>query len=157
MKLNASKTSTMLVSRSRTVHPLSPAWTIGGTVLKESEWHILYPVIYLVILWATFDSMIRPCIFNKSWQAFHDRVLLLRCFGILSCLFWSTVSNQKCMYGAAQAISGNRWLYLVIFGMPLEPYYFELVLVGFRWLVWQYLTLEPSNIKNHDHWWYVKY
>ena len=30
------------------------------------------------------------------------------------------------MYGAALAISGNHWLYLVIFGMPLEQYYFEL-------------------------------
>ena len=40
--------------------------------------------------------------------------------------------NQKCMYGAALAVSGNHWLYLVIFGMPLEPYYFKLVLVWFR-------------------------
>ena len=40
MKLNASKTKTMLVrlvSRSRTMHPQSPALTIGGTVLKESD------------------------------------------------------------------------------------------------------------------------
>ena len=42
------------------------------------------------------------------------------------------VHNQKCMYGAALAISANRWSYLVIFGMPLEPCYFELVIVGFR-------------------------
>ena len=40
--------------------------------------------------------------------------------------------NQKCMYGAALAISGNHFLYLVVFGMPLEPYYFELVIVGLR-------------------------
>ena len=40
--------------------------------------------------------------------------------------------NQKCMYGAALAISGNHWLYFVIFGMTLKPYYFELVIVGFR-------------------------
>ena len=40
--------------------------------------------------------------------------------------------NQKCMYGAALAISGNHCLYLVIFDMPLEPYYFELVIVGLR-------------------------
>ena len=33
-KLNASKTKTMVVSRSRTMHPQSPALTIGGTVLK---------------------------------------------------------------------------------------------------------------------------
>ena len=32
MKLNASKTKTMIVSRSRTMHPQSPPLTIGGTV-----------------------------------------------------------------------------------------------------------------------------
>ena len=37
IKLNASKTKTMIVSRSRTMHPQSPALTIGGTVLKESD------------------------------------------------------------------------------------------------------------------------
>ena len=37
MKLNASKTNTMIVSRSCTMHPQSPPLTIGGTVLKESE------------------------------------------------------------------------------------------------------------------------
>ena len=48
MKLNASKTKTMIVSRSRTMHPQSPPLTIGGTVLKESDG--------LVILEVTFDS-----------------------------------------------------------------------------------------------------
>ena len=48
MKLNASKTKTMIVSRSRTMHPQSPTLTIGGTVLKESD--------DLVILGVTFDS-----------------------------------------------------------------------------------------------------
>ena len=37
MKLNASKTKTMIVSMSRTMHPHSPALTIGGTVLKASD------------------------------------------------------------------------------------------------------------------------
>ena len=37
MKLNASKTKTMIVSRSRTIHPQSSALTISGTVLKESD------------------------------------------------------------------------------------------------------------------------
>ena len=49
MKLNASVTKTMIVSRSHTMHPQSPALTIGGTVLKESD--------DLVILGVTFDSM----------------------------------------------------------------------------------------------------
>ena len=48
MKLNASKSKTMIVSRSRTMHPQSPALTIGGTVLKESD--------DLVILGVIFDS-----------------------------------------------------------------------------------------------------
>ena len=48
IKLNACKTKTMIVSRSRTVHPQSPPLTIGGTVLKESDDH--------VTLGVTFDS-----------------------------------------------------------------------------------------------------
>ena len=36
IKLNASKTKTMIVSRSHTMHP-QPPLTIGGTVLKESD------------------------------------------------------------------------------------------------------------------------
>ena len=48
MKLNVSKTKTWIVSRSCTMHPQSPALTIGGTVLMESD--------DLVILGMTFDS-----------------------------------------------------------------------------------------------------
>ena len=48
MKLNESKTKTMIVSRSRTMHYQPPPLTIGGTVLKESD--------DLVILGVTFDS-----------------------------------------------------------------------------------------------------
>ena len=87
MKLNASKTKTMIVSRSRTMHPQSPPLTIGGTVLKESD--------ALVILGVTFDSKMtvekhlcsvsraalqRLCILRKSWRVFHDKALLGRCF-----------------------------------------------------------------------------
>ena len=78
MKLNASKTKTMIVSRSCTMHPQSPALTIGGTVLKESD---------DLILGVTFDSKMtfekHLCfvsraasqwlgILRKSWQVFHD-------------------------------------------------------------------------------------
>ena len=35
MKLNVSKANTMTVSRSCTMHPRSPSFTIDGTVLKE--------------------------------------------------------------------------------------------------------------------------
>ena len=48
MKLNVSKTKTMVVSRSRTMHPQSPPLTIDGTVLKESD--------DLDILGVRFDS-----------------------------------------------------------------------------------------------------
>ena len=48
MKLNASKTKSMIVSRSCTMDPKSPPLTIGGTVLNESD--------DLVILGVTFDS-----------------------------------------------------------------------------------------------------
>ena len=87
MKLNASKTKTMIVSRSRTMHLQSPALTVGGTVLKESDG--------LVISGVTFDSKItfekhlrsasraasqRLGILRKSWQVLHDRLLLGRCF-----------------------------------------------------------------------------
>ena len=87
MKLNANKAKTMTVSRSRTIHPQSPALTIGGTVLKESE--------DLVILGVIFDSKMtfekhlcsvsraasqRLGVLRKSWQVFHDRLLLGRCF-----------------------------------------------------------------------------
>ena len=48
MKLSASKTKTMIVSRSRTMHPQSPPLTIDGTVLKKSD--------DLDILGVTFDS-----------------------------------------------------------------------------------------------------
>ena len=37
MKLNASNTKTMIVSRSRIMHPQPPPLTIDGTVLKESD------------------------------------------------------------------------------------------------------------------------
>ena len=47
MKLNASKTKTMIVSRSSTMYPQSPPLTIGGTVLPESD---------DLILGVTFDS-----------------------------------------------------------------------------------------------------
>ena len=48
MKLNVSKTNTMIVSRSCTMHPQSPPLTIGVAVLKESD--------DLVIFGVTFDS-----------------------------------------------------------------------------------------------------
>ena len=87
IKLNVSKTKTMIVSTLRTMYPQSSPLTIGATVLKEPG--------DLVILGVTFDSKMtfekhlrsvsraaseRLCILNKSWRVFHDRSLLGRCF-----------------------------------------------------------------------------
>ena len=87
IKSNVSKTKTMIVSRSRAMHPQSPPLTIGGTVLKKSDDH--------VILGVTFDSKMtfekhicsvsraasqRFGILRKSWQVFHDILVLGRCF-----------------------------------------------------------------------------
>ena len=68
------------------MHPQSPPFTIGGTVLKESN--------DLVILGVTFDSKMtfekhlhsvsraasQKLGILKSWRVFHDRLLLGRCF-----------------------------------------------------------------------------
>ena len=87
MKLNATKTKTMIVSRSRAMHPQSPPLTIDGTVLKESD--------DLDILGMTFDSKLtfekhlrsvsraasqRLGILMKSRRVFHDKLLIGRCF-----------------------------------------------------------------------------
>ena len=48
MKLNSSKTKTLLISRSRTEIPPHPSLFIGNTSLAQSE--------YLTILGVTFDS-----------------------------------------------------------------------------------------------------
>ena len=86
MKLNASKTKTMIVSRSCTMHPQPPPLTIDGTVLKE--------YVDLDILGVTFDSKLtfekhlrsisraasqRLGILRKSYRVFHDRLLIGRC------------------------------------------------------------------------------
>ena len=46
MQLNVSKTKAMMVSRLRTMLPLSPPLTIGGTVLKESDGLVILGVIF---------------------------------------------------------------------------------------------------------------
>ena len=59
-----SKTETMIVSRSRTMHPQSPLLIIGGTVLRS----------------VSRSTSQRLGILSKSWLVFHDRSLLGRCF-----------------------------------------------------------------------------
>ena len=90
-KLNASKTKTMIVSRTRTVHPQLTPLTLDGTVLKESADHVILGVTFDDKM--TFEKYLRSVasaagqrlgIMRKSWQVFHDRLLLLR-------FFWSFV------------------------------------------------------------------
>ena len=66
MKLNASNSKTMIVSRSCTMYLQLPPLTIGGTVLKESDDY--------GILGVTFDSRAasqRLGILRESWRVFH--------------------------------------------------------------------------------------
>ena len=87
IKLNASKTKTIIVSRSRTVHPQLTTLTLDGTVLKESADLVILGVTFDAKM--TFESHLRSVssaaaqrlgIMIKSWQVFHDRSLLARSF-----------------------------------------------------------------------------
>ena len=102
MKLNASKTKTMIVSRSRTMHPQSPPLTIGITVLKESD--------DLVILGVTFDPKmtLEKHLCSVPEQLLKDLVSLGSpgecsmidrflgvAFAVFSCQFWSIVLQSS--------------------------------------------------------------
>ena len=65
--MNVSKTKTMIVSRSLTMHPQSPPLTIGGTVLKESD--------DLVISGVTFDSKMT---FEKHFRSVSSPEQILK-------------------------------------------------------------------------------
>ena len=87
MKLNAGKTKTMIISRSITMNPLSPSLTIGRTALKESDDLVILGVTFVSKM--NFEKLLRSVsivayqwlgILRMSWQVFHDRLLLGRCF-----------------------------------------------------------------------------
>ena len=87
IKLNASKTKTLIISRSLTIHQQAPPLTIGGTVMKESDDLVLFGVTFNSKM--TFEKYLRLvsraasqrlCVLIKSWQVFHDRSLLGRYF-----------------------------------------------------------------------------
>ena len=123
MKSNTSKTKTMIVSRSRTMHHQSPPLTISGTVLKMSD--------YLVILGVTFDSKMtfekrlrsvsrasspKFGITRKSWRVLQDRSLPGRCFRGLFLPALEYYSAVWCSLAEAhfklqdRAVSGTRFL-----------------------------------------------
>ena len=77
-----SKTKTMIVSTSRTMHPQSPTLTTGGTVLKESDELVILRVTFYSKIDLTFVNHLRSvsraasrrlCVLRKSWRVFHDR------------------------------------------------------------------------------------
>ena len=98
MELNAIETKTMIVSRSRTMHPQTPPLTIGGTVLKETDDLVILGVIFDSKL--TFEKPLRLVsraasqrlgILNKSGECSMTDHFLRDASGFLSCPFWSTV------------------------------------------------------------------
>ena len=86
----------MIVSTARIMHPKSPPLTIMGTVLKESDDLDIMGVIFddLDIMGVIFYSKMifqkhlhsisraasQRLILRKSWQVFHDRLLLGKYF-----------------------------------------------------------------------------
>ena len=132
MKLNPSKTKTMMVSMSRTMHPQSPALTIGRIVLKESDG--------LVILGVTFNSTMtfekhlcsvsraasqRLGILRKSLQVFHDRWLLgrcIRCFVLpileYCCAVWCSAANTHLKL-PDRVVSGANFLTRGVFDVKV--------------------------------------
>ena len=84
MKLNASKTKTMIVSRRHTIHPQAAPFTIGRRSLMTRlywEWHLIPNWPLKSILAGFLEQLFKILgILRKSWQVFHDRSLLERCF-----------------------------------------------------------------------------
>ena len=102
-----------------------PIYVLGFLSLYAlNHWQLVKINVTVIAQWSEHAT---------SWWVRQSTVDSDRTSGIA---LWSSHAhpNQKYMYGAALAISGNHCLDLVFFGMPLEPYYFELVIVGLRWL-----------------------
>ena len=83
MKFNASKSKTMIVYRSRALHPESPTLTMGGTVLNESEDLDIMGVTFNSkmtiekhLRWVSRADSVRLCVLRKSWQVFLDISLI---------------------------------------------------------------------------------
>ncbi len=87
MKLNAEKTKTMIISRSRTTLSPSPLLTLNNVILQESSDLCILGVNLDSKL--TFERHIRSIsksvsqklgIMRKTWGVFHNRELLAKCF-----------------------------------------------------------------------------
>ena len=106
MKLNASKTKTMIVSRS---HTTSSKWR----VLNSFEFKMTFEKHILLV---SRSASQRLSILRKSWRVFHDRTLLERCFRgfVLPVLeycsaVWCSAANTYLKL-LDRAVSGARFL-----------------------------------------------
>ena len=84
MKRNVGKTGTMIVSRSHTVYPRLTTLTLDGTVMMESANLVIFGVSFDAKM--TFENHLcsvsgavaqRLGIMRKSWQAFHQYMILI--------------------------------------------------------------------------------
>ena len=122
MKLNASKTKTMIACWSLTMRLQSLPLTIDGTVLKESD--------DLVILGVTYDSKMTveehlPLvsrassqtlgILRKSWRVSMICHFMRDAFGVLSCPFLSTVLQCGALL-PVHTLTCSQWFPVPIWG-----------------------------------------
>ena len=78
--MNSSKTKTIIVSRSPTMHPQSPTLTIGGTVLKESDDFVILEVIFDTKM--TFEKHLR--LVSKTASQRHTYAIS----SVMTLLYW---------------------------------------------------------------------
>ena len=124
MKLNARKTKTMIVTRSRTMHPQSPPLTILQNC-SEGVWCSLAILGVTFDFKTTFEKHLRSVsraasqrlgILRKSWRVFHDRSLLGRCFRVFVLPLLEYYSAVWCLAADThlklldRAVSGARFL-----------------------------------------------
>ena len=95
MKLNASKTKTMTVFRSRTVYQNCFKLTIGGTVLKKSDGLVILGVtFYSKMIFEKLRSVSRAASQMLGIFRSREKYSMIDCFlgdafTVLSCQFWS--------------------------------------------------------------------
>ena len=81
----------IIVSRSRTMHPQSLTLTVGGTVLNYGVWLLWYigsDIWFQDEFWEAYSLNFQSS-FSKVW--FHEDRCLWDAFGVLQCPFWSSV------------------------------------------------------------------
>ena len=135
------------VSRSRTMHPQSPSVTIAGTVLKEC-WpcYIGSDVWSQDNFWEASRWLLRSCraasqwlgIFRKSWQVFHDRLLLGRCFrGFVFPVLehcsavWCSSADNILDYWTVCVVSGASFLTRDVYEHIVDLWQYDVCCTGF--------------------------